>query len=121
METLDPFDFMRERGFNKVRPLDRDIAMSDAGSSHDDAHTVFVDLRGQSCPFPLISAMKKLEALVASGFGEARFLDLLVDCPPSIENIPLEMTKRGYRAEVEQTQPTEWRIRVHLDGKESKP
>ena len=95
--------------------------MTGTGSPIEGTEILSLDLRGQSCPFPLISALKKLEALEAEGFGPARFLDILVDCPPSIENIPLQTGKRGYRSEIEKTQPNEWRIRVFLNDRKPVP
>ena len=88
--------------------------------SHNDSETLAIDLRGQSCPFPLISALKQLGALETNGFGSAKFLDILVDCPPSIENIPLETGKRGYRSEVVKMETNEWRIRIFLADRKEK-
>lgn len=94
--------------------------MSQDQQTNGDSETLSIDLRGQSCPFPLISALKKLEEIETNGFGPAKFLDILVDCPPSIENIPLQTGKRGYRSEVEETEANEWRIRIFLDDRKAK-
>lgn len=48
-----------------------------------------IDLRGESCPYPL---MHTLETLAEMQEGE--LLKVITDCPSSFRNIPAEVKKR---------------------------
>lgn len=51
-----------------------------------------LDLRGESCPFPL---MHTLDALANAQKGN--LLRVTTDCPSSFRNIPSEMQKRQFQ------------------------
>lgn len=53
--------------------------------------TYHLDLRGEPCPYPSI---KGLEALKQLKKGE--ILQILSDCPQSINNIPLDAKNYGF-------------------------
>lgn len=53
---------------------------------------ISLDLRGESCPFPL---MHTLEAI--SQADQGNLIRVLTDCPSSFRNIPDEMKKRNYK------------------------
>ncbi|RAX56712.1 SirA-like protein [Helicobacter monodelphidis] len=57
-----------------------------------------LDLQGEPCPYP---AVRTLEALKELKKGE--ILEVLSDCPQSINNIPIDAKNYGYEMlEVEQ-------------------
>ncbi len=57
-----------------------------------------LDLQGEPCPYP---AIRTLEVLPELKSGEV--LEVLSDCPQSINNIPIDAKSHGYEVlEVEQ-------------------
>lgn len=50
-----------------------------------------LDLQGEPCPYP---AVRTLEVLPELKKGE--ILEVLSDCPQSINNIPIDATNHGY-------------------------
>lgn len=55
-----------------------------------------LDLRGESCPYPLIYTLESLE-----GMTSGELLQIITDCPSSFRNIPEEMDRRGYQSAIE--------------------
>lgn len=51
-----------------------------------------IDLRGESCPYPLMHTLEALEQMQAGAL-----LKVITDCPSSFRNIPAEAKKRGLR------------------------
>jgi len=66
-----------------------------------------VDARGWICPLPKYV----FEALVPRLSAGLR-VDLLVDCPGAITDIPKEASGHGYRADVVQIGDGEWKIAI---------
>ncbi len=61
-----------------------------------------LDLQGEPCPYP---AIRTLEVLPELKRGE--ILEVLSDCPQSINNIPVDAKNHGYEMlKVEQLGPT---------------
>ena len=61
-----------------------------------------LDLRGEPCPYP---ALKTLEVLPTLKKGE--ILEVISDCPQSINNIPVDAKNHGYEVlDIEQHGPT---------------
>lgn len=61
-----------------------------------------LDMMGEPCPYPAVAT---LEALPKLQPGE--ILEVLSDCPQSINNIPLDARNHGYEVlEVQQDGPT---------------
>ena len=58
-----------------------------------------LDLRGESCPYPVIYT---LEALANMNKGE--LLQIITDCPGSFRNVPEEARAHGYQFEQEPQQ-----------------
>lgn len=50
-----------------------------------------LDIQGESCPYP---AIRTLEALEEMQSGE--ILEVISDCPQSINNIPTDIKNHGY-------------------------
>ncbi|WP_188631963.1 sulfurtransferase-like selenium metabolism protein YedF [Lentibacillus kapialis] len=51
-----------------------------------------LDLRGESCPYPVIYTLDTLE-----GLEGGKLLKIITDCPASFRNVPEETVKRGYQ------------------------
>ncbi|MCH4170759.1 MAG: sulfurtransferase-like selenium metabolism protein YedF [Lactobacillus sp.] len=69
-----------------------------------------LDLKGEPCPFP---AMSTIDAYDDMSDGEV--IEVLSDCPQSINSIPVDAKKRGHEVLlVQQDGPTfRYVIRVH--------
>lgn len=51
-----------------------------------------LDLRGESCPYPVIHTLEALDGLAADAV-----LEVVTDCPQAFRNIPDEVVVRGGR------------------------
>ncbi|MBO1126628.1 sulfurtransferase-like selenium metabolism protein YedF [Enterococcus faecalis] len=61
-----------------------------------------LNLEGEPCPFP---AMATIDAYEKIGNGE--IVEIISDCPQSINNIPVDARKRGHEVLIiEQSGPT---------------
>lgn len=69
-----------------------------------------VDIRNTMCPYPKYVMPRILEKLEELGKGST--IDILVDCPSAIDEIPPIINHKGYKNEITQTSNGEWRIRV---------
>ena len=50
-----------------------------------------LDLRGESCPYPVIYTLEALEDM-----NEGELLQVITDCPGSFRNVPEEAIAHGY-------------------------
>ena len=50
-----------------------------------------LDLRGESCPYPVIYTLEALE-----GMNKGELLQVITDCPGSFRNVPEEAVAHGY-------------------------
>ncbi len=67
-----------------------------------------LDLRGEVCPYTFVKSKLALEEMA---IGEV--LEVLVDFPPSVKNVPKSMEMEGQEVlEVEELSPRTWRIRI---------
>lgn len=53
-----------------------------------------LDLRGESCPYPIIYTLETLRDL-----KKGQLLQVITDCPSSFRNVPEEVVKHGYTLE----------------------
>lgn len=53
-----------------------------------------LDLRGESCPYPVIYTLETLRDL-----KKGQLLQVITDCPSSFRNVPEEVVKHGYTLE----------------------
>lgn len=61
-----------------------------------------LDMQGEPCPYPAIATLEMLPKLKP---GE--ILEVISDCPQSINNIPLDARNHGYEVlEIQQNGPT---------------
>ncbi|PIC69956.1 SirA family protein [Sporosarcina sp. P34] len=51
-----------------------------------------LDLRGESCPYPVIYTLETLE-----GLNKGELLQVITDCPGSFRNVPEEAIAHGYK------------------------
>ncbi len=67
-----------------------------------------LDLRGWICPLP-----KYVLEFLLPQINSGNRLDLLVDCPGAITDIPNDASKTGCKTEVVQIANGEWKISVY--------
>lgn len=87
--------------------------MSDMGSKFQakkiDENRYELDVRGLACPFPQLIVIKTLNDIP---IGDA--LEVIVDNPPSIREIPPVLEKKGHKvAEISSLDRTTWKMIVH--------
>ncbi len=68
---------------------------------------MFLDVRGETCPYPMKKAMEAMAQLPA---GEE--LEVLVDHPPAVDTIRMVANRLGFLMEVQPEGSGEWRIRL---------
>lgn len=68
---------------------------------------MLVDVRGETCPYPMQKAMEAMERL-----PEGEELIVLVDHPPAIETIRMVANRMDFAMDVEPAGSGEWRIRL---------
>ncbi|WP_343286803.1 sulfurtransferase-like selenium metabolism protein YedF [Helicobacter sp. 12S02232-10] len=51
-----------------------------------------LDLQGEPCPYPAIITLQELPKLY-----DGEILEVLSDCPQSINNIPIDAKNHGYK------------------------
>lgn len=66
---------------------------------------MFLDVRGETCPYPMQKAMEAMDRL-----PEGEELEVLVDHPPAIGTIRMVAERRGFQMEVQPAGSGEWRI-----------
>jgi len=61
-----------------------------------------LDLTGEPCPYPAVSTLEAMQQL-----HPGQILEVLSDCPQSINNIPIDARNHGYEVlDVAQNGPT---------------
>ncbi|MEM2964834.1 MAG: sulfurtransferase TusA family protein [Candidatus Bathyarchaeia archaeon] len=70
----------------------------------------FLDVRGGVCPYPQLLTLRALSELT-----QGDTLEVLLDNPPSVRDIPSALERRGYRvSEVLLLEKGVWKITVTL-------
>ncbi|MGH2374285.1 MAG: sulfurtransferase TusA family protein [bacterium] len=69
---------------------------------------MFLDVRGETCPYPMQKTLEALERL-----PEGDELVVLVDHPPAIETIRMVADRYGFAMDVEPAGSGEWQIRLY--------
>lgn len=65
-----------------------------------------IDVQGYSCPYPLHYTLAEMGKI-----SQGEKLEILLDNPPSVEDIPIAAKKRGYKVlEVTKMHETLWKI-----------
>lgn len=69
-----------------------------------------IDVRGLACPYPQILALNALE-----GLSGGDILEVVLDNPPSIRDIPSALERRGYGdVDVTTSDDSTWKITVQI-------
>jgi TusA-related sulfurtransferase len=66
-----------------------------------------IDVTGLACPYPQLLAQSALEDL-----SPEDVLEVVLDNPPSVRDVPEALRKRGYTSEVTPFDKTKWKILV---------
>ena len=66
-----------------------------------------LDVRGLVCPFPQVLVTSSLESLSVNDV-----LDVLIDNPPSVRDIPLSLERKGYAVEEVKLDKITWKLTV---------
>ena len=66
-----------------------------------------IDVTGLVCPYPQLLAQSALEDLSSDDV-----LEVVLDNPPSVRDVPEALGKRGYDSEVAPFDGTKWKIVV---------
>lgn len=69
-----------------------------------------LDVRGHVCPYPELLTLRALQSL-----SSGDVLEVLLDNPPSVRDIPLTISKRGYgKPDVSRVDKGTWKIIVQI-------
>lgn len=68
---------------------------------------MFLDVRGETCPYPMKKAMEAMERL-----PEGEELEVLVDHPPAVDTIRMAANRLGFHMEAQPAGTGEWRIKL---------
>jgi TusA-related sulfurtransferase len=68
-----------------------------------------LDVRGLVCPFPQLLVLKGLDKLSSSDI-----LEVILDNPPSVKDIPLALEKKGYKVEKLRVDSLTWKLKVQI-------
>ena len=61
-----------------------------------------LDMLGEPCPYPAVASLEAMETM-----QKGEVLEVVSDCPQSINNIPLDAKNHGYEVlEIQQDGPT---------------
>ncbi len=66
-----------------------------------------LDVRGLVCPFPQVLVTSSLENLSVNDI-----LEVLIDNPPSVRDIPLSLERKGYAVEELKVDKMTWKLTV---------
>jgi len=66
-----------------------------------------LDVRGLTCPYPQLLAVRGLNSLAS---GEV--LEVIVDNPPSVKDIPPVLEEKGYKVTTSRLDSSTWKIVV---------
>lgn len=71
-----------------------------------------LNIEGELCPYPLIVALKKYKEVKEELDSGNKSLEIIVDHPSALENIPFEFRKKNFDVSVEQTGRAKWKITI---------
>ncbi|HID93513.1 MAG TPA: sulfurtransferase TusA family protein [bacterium (Candidatus Stahlbacteria)] len=80
-----------------------------------DREIIKISLKGDLCPYPLITALKKINEMEDDLKLNRKALRVVVDHPYYVRSIMREMGKRGYQTELEKTGINEWEITIRRE------
>jgi TusA-related sulfurtransferase len=65
-----------------------------------------LDVRGEICPYPMMKTVQALKKLGEADEG----LEVITDHAPALETIPTQAARLGFTTQIDEAQPSEWRI-----------
>ncbi|MBO3798418.1 MAG: sulfurtransferase TusA family protein [Thermoproteota archaeon] len=68
-----------------------------------------IDARGLVCPYPQLLIVRAISSL-----SPGDVLEVLVDNPPSVKDIPSILEERGHMVDVVQLDSVTWKMLVHI-------
>ncbi|MEM3647754.1 MAG: sulfurtransferase TusA family protein [Thermoproteota archaeon] len=68
-----------------------------------------IDARGLVCPYPQLLIVRAISSL-----SPGDVLEVLVDNPPSVKDIPPILEERGHMVNVVQLDSVTWKMLVHI-------
>ncbi len=68
-----------------------------------------IDARGLVCPYPQLLVVRALSIL-----SPGDILEVLVDNPPSVKDIPPILEERGHKVDVIQLDNITWKMLIHV-------
>jgi len=68
-----------------------------------------LDVRGLTCPYPQLLVTKAL-----SGLSGEDILEVTLDNPPSVRDIPLALEEKGYRIGVSRLDSSTWIMTIQI-------
>jgi TusA-related sulfurtransferase len=71
--------------------------------------TITLNLEGEICPYTLVKTLKKIKE-VEEKLKKGSILKVIVDHHPAVENIPLEVKKRGFQVEYQKLEAGKWEV-----------
>ena len=66
-----------------------------------------LDVRGMICPFPQVLISKALKSI-----NPEEKLEVFIDNPPSIRDVPISLERRGYKVEKTKVDKKNWKLIV---------
>lgn len=66
-----------------------------------------LDVRGYVCPYPQLLAMRALNTL-----SQDDILEIVLDNPPSVRDIPPALEEKGYKVEIYRIESSTWKLVV---------
>lgn len=73
-------------------------------------HRYLLDVKGQNCPYPELLTMRAIQTLSTDDV-----LEVLLDNPPSVRDIPVALRKKGYGVtDPVRTEHDAWKIELTL-------
>lgn len=66
-----------------------------------------LDVRGMICPFPQVLISKALKSISSN-----EILEVFIDNPPSVRDIPHSLEKKGYKVEKTKVDENNWKLVV---------
>lgn len=67
----------------------------------DTTEIIKLNLEGEICPYTLILTLKKVQEEERNLREGKKILEVYIDSPATIENIPFELKKRGFNVEIQ--------------------
>lgn len=69
-----------------------------------------LDARGFVCPYPQLLVMRALNALSSD-----EILEVTLDNPPSVRDIPPALEEKGYEVEVSRLKGSMWKLTIRTE------